>query len=68
MRTQTPISVRINSYLLDELDKEARLGYQNRNQLINNAVRFFLEMKDEQRRSQNEMPTVPFYWKELLLR
>lgn len=62
MITQTPISVRMNTFLLDELDKEARLGYQNRNQLINKAVKFYLQMKDARRGTDRDLQMVLREW------
>ena len=50
MITQKLISLKIDRKLLDELDKEANLGYNNRNRLINEAIRFYLLYKDIHRR------------------
>lgn len=52
MITQTPISVRIQSNLLKDLDIEASLGYRKRNALINDSVRFYLKYKDARRRTR----------------
>ena len=50
MITQTPISVRIQSDLLIDLDNEASLGWRKRNSLINDSVRFYLKYKEARRR------------------
>lgn len=50
MVTQTPISLKINTDLLHELDKEARLGWTKRNGHINNAISLYLELQDLRRR------------------
>lgn len=50
MIRQTPISLKIDSYLLREIDIEVSLGYQKRNRLINEAIRMYLDAKDTKRR------------------
>lgn len=49
MITQTPISLKIDCYLLKEIDKEVSLGYQKRNRIINEAIRMYLDAKDTKR-------------------
>lgn len=46
MITQKPISLKIDSELLKELDQEVSLGWKKRNAIINDAIRFYLEYKD----------------------
>lgn len=50
MITQTPISLKIDSYLLEEIDREVSLGYKKRNRIINEAIRMYLDAKDTKRR------------------
>lgn len=50
MVTQKPISLKIDTTLLKDLDAEAALGLKKRNHLINEAIRLYLELKDERRR------------------
>lgn len=50
MITQKLISYKIDTKLLEELDKEVSIGWKSRNALINEAVRMFLHVKDECRR------------------
>lgn len=50
MVTQKPISLKIDLELLQELDEEVALGWRKRNSHINEAIRFYLELKDTQRR------------------
>ena len=50
MITQKLISLKIDKKLLDGLDEEANLGYNKRNRLINEAIRFYLRYKDTHRR------------------
>lgn len=49
MITQTPISLKIDSTLLEKLNDEARDTWKSRNKLINEAVEMYLELKDAQR-------------------
>lgn len=49
MVTQKPICLKIDTELLQELDEEVRLGWRKRNNHINEAIRFYLELKDTQR-------------------
>lgn len=49
MVTQTPISLKINTDLLHELDEETRHGWTKRNGHINNAIRMYLEVLDLRR-------------------
>lgn len=49
MITQKPISLKIDLNLLEELDKEAALGWKKRNALINEAIRMYLDAKDAYR-------------------
>lgn len=49
MITQTPISLKIDCYLLKEIDIEVSLGYQKRNRIINEAIRMYLDAKDTKR-------------------
>lgn len=50
MITQKPISLKIDTKLLEYLDKEVSLGYTNRNSLINAAIGFYLCYMDTRRR------------------
>lgn len=50
MINQKLISLKIDKKLLDDLDIEANLGYNNRNRLINDAIRFYLGYIDTHRR------------------
>lgn len=50
MITQKPISLKINTYLLEELDREVSLGWKKRNALINDAIRTYLILADSRRR------------------
>lgn len=50
MITQKPISFKIDTYTLQQLDEEVRLGYMNRNKAINEAVRMWLDAADTARR------------------
>lgn len=49
MVTQKPISLKIDLNLLEELDKEASLGWKKRNALINEAIEMYLQAKDAYR-------------------
>ena len=46
MITQKPISLKIDTKLLDDLDIEASLGWVRRNNHINRAIRLYLSYKD----------------------
>lgn len=50
MVTQKAISLKINIDLLEELDKEANLGWTKRNGHINKAIRLYLDVQDLRRR------------------
>lgn len=50
MITQKPISLKVDSQLLEELDKEVRLGWRKRNWHINQAIALYLEVQDLNRR------------------
>lgn len=49
MITQKPISLKINSELLEQLDQEVELTWKKRNAVINDAIAFYLEYKDAYR-------------------
>lgn len=49
MVTQKPISLKIDTSLLEQLDKEASLGFKKRNWHINRAIRVYLELQDARR-------------------
>ena len=50
MVTQKAICVKLNTYTLEQLDKEVSLGWKKRNRLINEAVMYYLEVLDYKRR------------------
>lgn len=50
MITQKLISYKIDTSLLEELDREVSLGWRKRNALINEAVRTYLVLADGRRR------------------
>ena len=50
MINQKPISLKIDTWLLQELDEEVRLGYRKRNWHINKAIELYLEIQDLNRR------------------
>lgn len=50
MVTQKPISLKIDTELLHELDEETRLGWRKRNWHINQAIALYLEVQDLNRR------------------
>lgn len=50
MVTQKAICVKLDTYMLEQLDKEVSLGWKKRNRLINEAVEFYLEFLDCRRR------------------
>lgn len=49
MVTQKAISARIDKKLLQELDLEVAIGTGNRNKIINDAVRMYMDFLDTQR-------------------
>lgn len=49
MITQTPISLKIDSAVLERLNEEAEHSWKSRNRLINEAVIAYLELLDAQR-------------------
>lgn len=49
MITQTPISLKIDSMLLEKLNDEARDAWKSRNKIINEAIEMYLELRDAQR-------------------
>lgn len=52
MITQKPISLKIDTTLLEELDYEVSIGWRKRNNHINMAIKFYLEYLDCKRRSK----------------
>ena len=58
MVTQKPISLKIDTELLQELDEEVRLGWRKRNCLINQAIALYLEVKDLNRRLSDKQISV----------
>lgn len=50
MVTQKAICVKLDTYTLEQLDKEVSLGWKKRNRLINEAVSLYLELLDRKRR------------------
>lgn len=50
MITQKPISLKIDTKILEDLDKEAALGWNKRNWHINQAIRLYLRVMDTRRR------------------
>lgn len=46
MVTQKPISLKIDTSLLQDLDDEVRLGWRKRNWHINQAISLYLEVQD----------------------
>lgn len=53
MITQKLISYKIDTKLLEDLDKEVSLGWKRRNTLINEAVFMYLRVIDARRRIRN---------------
>lgn len=49
MIRQKPISLKIDTELLGDLDAEVALGWRKRNSHINEAVRFYLDYLDTRR-------------------
>lgn len=49
MITQTPISLKIDTAVLERLNEEAKDTWKSRNRLINEAIDTYLELKDAQR-------------------
>lgn len=50
MITQKAISLKIDIDLLEDLDKETRLGWMKRNAHINRAISLYLTIQDLRRR------------------
>lgn len=50
MVNQKAISLKIDYGILEDLDREASLGWRKRNSHINEAIRFYLEYRDTVRR------------------
>lgn len=50
MVTQKPISLKIDTELLEQLDAEVALGWRKRNWHINQAIALYLEVQDLNRR------------------
>lgn len=50
MVTQKPISLKIDTKILEDLDAEVSLGWRKRNSHINEAIRLYLEALDLRRR------------------
>lgn len=46
MITQKPISLKIDTEVLEKLDKEVSLGWRKRNWHINEAIRMYLKVQD----------------------
>lgn len=49
MVTQKPISLKIDTSLLEELDTEVSLGFRKRNWHINRAIATYLKLQDARR-------------------
>lgn len=49
MVTQKPISLKIDTGLLERLDNEAGQTWKSRNRLINEAIDMYLDLRDTQR-------------------
>ena len=49
MVTQKAISLKIDTELLEDLDTEASRGWRKRNGIINDAIRYYLKLKDARR-------------------
>lgn len=56
MVTQTPILVKLNTETLDALNAEKSTTWKSRNRIINEAVRYYLDMADTRRRCRAFMP------------
>lgn len=67
MITQTPISLKIDSSLLEKLNEEANTTWKSRNKLINEAVEMYLELKDAQRYQRYQDKTERKVSKEALM-
>lgn len=50
MINQIPISVKIDAHIWKELEQEVSLGYKNRNRIINDAIRIYVEFQDLRRK------------------
>lgn len=53
MITQKPISLKIDTILLQDLDIEVRLGWRKRNWHINQAIALYLEVQNLNRQLRN---------------
>lgn len=49
MINQKAISAKLDYYVLDMIDKEARVSWKSRNRIINDAIRQYCESQDLQR-------------------
>lgn len=49
MVTQKAMSLKIDRDLLEELDTEVSRGWKKRNGIINDAIRYYLKLKDARR-------------------
>lgn len=50
MITQKAMCLKLDVNTLEQLDKEASLGWKSRNRIINDAVSLYLELQDHKRR------------------
>lgn len=50
MVTQTPILLKVDSSLLEELNKECHVSAKKRNAIVNHAIALYLDMADTARR------------------
>lgn len=57
MITQTPISLKIDTAVLERLNEETEHSWKSRNKLINEAVEMYLELIDAQRYQRNQDKT-----------
>lgn len=60
MITQKQISLKLNFATLDELDMEVSLGHNNRNRIINDAIRLYIDMADTIRRNPSHEDMIQF--------
>lgn len=67
MITQTPISLKIDSALLEKLNAESQDTWKSRNKLINEAVEVYLELLKAQRYQRYENTTDKKVCREALL-
>lgn len=54
MVRQKPISLKVNTFILERLDKEAEQTWKSRNKLINEAIDMYLDLLEIQRRQRLE--------------